>query len=110
MNFEYIDELVEKVENIRGVLKDILDDHNIPYMDTKLSTLLESFKQLRTIKPNRRYIAVELNELGYIKNLIETDIIADPMPIPEDILRGYYKVVDGKIVLDEARKSILWEG
>lgn len=103
-------ELTKKIDDIKLLLVSILNEHGIPYADTKISTLLKSFKQLRTIKPNRRYVAVELNELGYIKNLIETDIIADPMPIPEDILRGYYKVVDGQIIVDTARKSILWEG
>ena len=52
-------------------------------------------------------MAVSLNIDGYITNLTKVDGILESQPFPVDILRGYYKYVNGQLILDE-RKKLEW--
>lgn len=55
---------------------------------------------------------VEIDDIGFVTDVVKVDTILQiskqfNAQIPEDIKRGYYKLENGKLVLDEERKRIL---
>jgi hypothetical protein len=77
--------------------------------DKKLSTLTEALKEVKALKPNVNYIAYKVNEYGFIDNAVKMATFTQVNQLPVDILRGYYRIdTKGNLVVDYARKNVLW--
>jgi hypothetical protein len=101
--------LLKQVEKHVEVLYNFLLSCGITPKDKQLSTLTEALKEVKALKPNLNYMAYKVNENGYVVNAVEMATFTEVKGVPKDITRGYYKVdKKGNIILDNARKAILW--
>ena len=101
--------LLKQVEKHVEVLYNFLLSCGITPKDKQLSTLTEALKEVKALKPNLSYMAYKVNENGYVVNAVEMATFTEIKGVPKDITRGYYKVdKKGNIILDNARKAILW--
>lgn len=99
--------LAEKYDALFRFLKDFLQN--------TVGITCESEKSIRE-QISRLLIAnaqpidsIILDKYGYIKEIKQANLLVKHQDYPQDILWGYYKVEDGKIVLDEQRKMKRYE-
>jgi hypothetical protein len=109
MNLDSSVLLLGQLEKHIEFLYNFLISCGITPKDKQLSTLTESLKEVKALKPSIDYMAYKVNEYGYVVNAVEMATFTDVKDVPKDITKGYYKVDNkGNIVLDNARKSIIW--
>ena len=74
-----------------------------------LNGLIEDLEELLVIVGDKSYDLLQVNDDGYITS--QTKInghIIDRLDVyPDDLLKGYYKLVDNKLVIDEDKKDEL---
>ena len=77
-----------------------------------LNALIEDLSKLLVIVPNKEYDLLQVNNDGYItsKEQINGEIVERPINYPVDLLSGYYKCENGKLVVDEFKKNELLSG
>jgi hypothetical protein len=101
--------MLQHLEKHIDVLYNFLLSCGITPKDKQLTTLTEALKEVKALKPKLKYMAYEVNTHGYVINAVEMATFTEVKGVPKDITRGYYKVdKKGNIVLDTARKTILW--
>jgi hypothetical protein len=101
--------LFQKLERHIDILYYFLLSCGITPKDRKISTLTELLKDIKVLKPKINYVAYATDSYGYITDAIEMKTFTGVDDVPKDITRGYYKVdKQGNIILDAARKSIIW--
>jgi hypothetical protein len=101
--------MLQHLEKHIEVLYNYLLSCGITPKDKQLSTLTEALKEVKSLKPSVKYMAYEVNAYGYIINAVEMATFTGVKDVPADITKGYYKVdKKGNIVLDTARKAIIW--
>jgi hypothetical protein len=101
--------LLRHIENHIDILYNFLLSCGIKPKDKQLSTLTEALKDVKALKPKVNYIAYQTNNDGYVDKAIDMETFTEITQVPQDILRGYYKVDDkGNLVIDYARKNVLW--
>jgi hypothetical protein len=92
-------------EHVREFLKDC----GYASPDATPEQIVEQLLRLPVLKPYKTYLGIQTNEEGYVTSYSRIDTFMEERALPEDLLRGYYKIVDGKPVLDEERRRVLWE-
>jgi hypothetical protein len=101
--------MLRHLEKHIEVLYNYLLSCGIKPKDKKLETLTEALKEVKSLKPSVNYMAYATDSYGYIVDAIEMKTFTGVNDVPKDITRGYYKVdKQGNIILDAARKSIIW--
>lgn len=103
INSNVIDSLIDTNKK----LELFLNECNVSTPNKTLKSMIEKLEEIIAIRNNKTYMAVSLNVDGYITNLTKVDGILELQPFPVDILRGYYKYVNGQLILDE-RKKLEW--
>lgn len=104
------EQIVRDMDDLAMKLQTFLLEHGVKPSDSKLSSLVKSFNDLNVIVPGKKYYHFEINKEGYIKDFSQFGAaIESKETLPVDITRGYYRVEDGKIVLDEKQRQKLWE-
>jgi hypothetical protein len=105
---DQINLLTEQVKAHKARLKAILVQHGYnPTADT-FESLLTELTSVYILHPNQRHQLFKLDKHGFIVDAVRfhtSQIVQNAKNVPGDIMRGYYKLVDGKIVLDEKRKE-----
>lgn len=76
-----------------------------------LDALIGDLNKLQVIVPNEQYDLLQVNKDGYIisKEEINGTIIKRQV-YPTDLLHGYTKTVNGKLVVDEVKKTEILSG
>lgn len=102
--------IIQDMDNLALRLQDFLVDNGAVPEDASLTSLINAFEKLQVVAPNKNYTHFVLNEQGYIigKNKFG-DIAVIESELPPDITRGYYKIENKKVVLDENKRQQLWE-
>ena len=101
--------LFQKLERHIDILYHFIISCGITPKDRKLSTLTELLKEVKVLKPKINYVAYATNDYGYISDAVTMKTFTQIEEMPKDILRGYYRVDEkGNLVIDHARKSVLW--
>lgn len=94
-----------KYNDLISFLKDyLLDKTNNTYDDEK--AIREGIKAL--LVANTEPIDNVLIIDGYIKKVDRAGELIRPIDIPDDIAKGYWKLVNGKYKLDKDRYNALW--
>jgi|LGOV01.1.fsa_nt_gb hypothetical protein len=77
-----------------------------------LKALIEDLEELLVIIPNHPYDLLQINGEGYITSQTEISghIINRLDEYPTDLLYGYYKLVDGELIVDEDKKLEYYGG
>ena len=101
--------IVRDMDDLALKLQKYLVENGVTPSDSKITSLVESFEKLNVIKPDTEYIHFTISKEGYISGEEEFGAIVEKQELPADIFRGYYKVEDEKIVLDEEQRHKLWE-
>ena len=101
--------IVRDMDDLALKLQKYLVENGVTPSDSKITSLVESFNKLNVIKPDTEYIHFTISEEGYISGEEKFGAIVEKQELPADIFRGYYKVEDKKIVLDEEQRHKLWE-
>lgn len=113
---EYHEKIQQELIDLQSYLKtnedaliSILVDggYNTPNVDIK--SLIEDITHLKIIKPQLDYELFTENEDGYVNGSVDLKgeilIKGDK---PEDYDKGYWRIVDGKWVLDQVRYNQYW--
>lgn len=114
-----IDEMLvlKEVDNFADQVAAFIESHGVAVNGKNFQTILNALKKLQLkqegknyliLDENKEYVSVETDKNGYILLYNNMDTIAEKNKIPQDINRGYYKIKNNKIVLDEKRKRMLW--
>lgn len=101
--------IVRDMDDLALKLQKFLVANGVTPSDSKITSLIESFEHLNIIKPGEKYIHFTISKDGYISGEGEFGAIVEKQELPADIFRGYYKVENKKIVLDEQQRHKLWE-
>lgn len=104
------DKIVKDIDELAANLQKFLIEGGVKPEDSKLTSLVKAFERLLVIAPQKEYHHFITNKDGFIID-VETfgAVIEKDGELPPDIFRGYYKIVEGKLVLDEAQRRKLWE-
>jgi len=105
---DHINLLTEQVKAHKARLKAILVQHGYNPKAETFEALLEELAGVYILHPDQRHQLFKLDKAGYITDSVRfhtSQVIQNAKNIPGDILRGYYKLVKGEIVLDEKRKE-----
>lgn len=97
------------LEKIIDQFVDILEGHGVVLESTKLTDLVNKVAELKTMRPNVPYAGLALDDNGYVVKAFKLGDFVPVEDLPVDATRGYYKLVNGAFVLDEARKRLLSE-
>ena len=73
-----------------------------------LADILVVLNKLRVLKPSQNYLGVTLDSNGYIIDINKLHDFVLEQDVPEDVLRGYYKIQNGVLYLDKERQALLW--
>jgi hypothetical protein len=103
------EQIVRDVDDLAAKLQKFLVANGVKPKNSKLSSLIEAFDEINIIKPDLNYIHFTLNKDGYIVGTEKFGAVAQVDELPADIFRGYYKVENSKLVLDEKQRQKLWE-
>ena len=97
-----------RIEHYRITLKSFLESRGYQVPTDSLLDLTRQIQELHVLNPEDQH-QVAILEDGYIQEVIDIklDQIIRNAFIPEDLKNGYYKIQNGKIVLDEIRKEEL---
>lgn len=95
-----------RIENYRVTLKSFLESRGYQVPSESLLDLTRQIQEIHVLNPEDQH-QVALLEDGFIKEVIDIKIdqILKNAVIPEDLENGYYRIQNGKIVLDELRKE-----
>lgn len=104
-----LEKLINDLEIINNKLYHFLVDCGVHPNDRKLSTLVGLLDDILVIKGNKKYLGVQTNKQGYVTDVIVIDGVLEYTPMPDDVEKGYYKLIDNKLVVDEKMKVKLWE-
>lgn len=104
------EQLVLDLDSIAKKIQVFLIEHGVTPNDSRLSSLVKSLEDLNIIVPTKEYYHFRLDKNGFIREVGDFGgIVEKKETLPVDITRGYYKIENGKIVLDEAQRQKLWE-
>jgi hypothetical protein len=97
-----------RIEHYRITLKAFLEERGYQVASDSLIDLIRKIQTVHVINPEDKH-HIAILEDNYITDIIEINIdqILRNATIPEDLQNGYYKIQNGKIVLDELRKEEL---
>jgi len=98
----------EQIKVHKARLKAILVQHGYTPKAETFDALLEELAGVYILHPNQRHQLFKLDKSGYIVDSVRfhtQHVVQNPKNVPGDVLRGYYKLVNGQIVLDEKRKE-----
>ena len=97
-----------RIEHYRITLKAFLESRGYNVPGNTLLDLIRQIQTVHTLNPEDKH-QIALLEDEYITDIIEINIeqILRNADIPDDLKNGYYKIKNGKIVLDELRKEEL---
>jgi hypothetical protein len=104
---EYLSDLelaTKQLEESSKFIENVLLDHGYYKSADSLPQLLEQLSKVLIIDPNKEYVAVEVNDSGYINDgsKIKGRIIkAESLPSNYD--NGCYKIVNHELKLDEKK-------
>ena len=112
---ETLDDKLEVITNFETYVKTcevaltsllIEKGYNTPNVD--LNALIDDISKLKIIEPNKEYVGFKLEgdyiiDYGY-------DVIIEKVDIPDDVTKGYYKLIDDVIEFDEQRYNEYWSG
>lgn len=95
-----------RIENYRVTLKSFLESRGYQVPSESLLDLTRQIQEIHVLNPEDQH-QVALLEDGFIKEVIDIKIdqILKNAVIPEDLENGYYRIQNGKIILDELRKE-----
>lgn len=97
-----------RIEHYRINLKAFLQERGYNVSSDSLIGLIRQLQKVHVLNPEDRHHIAFLED-GYITDIIDIKLeqILRNAEIPEDLKNGYYKIKNGKIVLDELRKEEL---
>lgn len=99
----------EKIDIALDKLNVFLDSNGYKLESIEIDNAIDELENVLTISPYKQYDLFLFNDRGYIKNALVIDgKIAEHVSLPVDIDKGYYKFVDGKIVLDKEEQARVW--
>lgn len=95
-----------RIEHYRVTLKSFLESRGYEVPSESLLDLTRQIQEIHVLNPEDQH-QVAILEDGFIKEVIDIKIdqILKNAVIPEDLENGYYRIQNGKIVLDELRKE-----
>lgn len=98
----------KRLEAYRLTLKGFLEDKGYKVSGDDIVSLIRAIKSLDVLNPDDTH-HIALLEDGYITDVIDINLyqIIRNAGIPDDIKEGYYRISNGKIVLDDTRKEEL---
>ena len=112
MYFEEIEqhsELKSIVKQSIFALTSTLIEKGYNTTSTELNTLIEDISKLLIIEPTKQYYNFKVNSDGYVVGKDDIHIVTSShIEIPDDFNKGYWKIIDGKFVLDEDKYKQLW--
>lgn len=103
-----VDLLLKEVDDFLDDLIKYIEENGGKVRGKKLGDIKEGLHRLNVVNPKKSYFAFDLNENGFVYGYNKVDAIVENQEIPEDILRGYYKIKRNKLVLDKNRQNQLW--
>lgn len=103
-----LDKVYKEVKKQCDILYNVLVANGVTPKDKKLSTLVECAKKLYCIHPRKHYGGVILDEFGYVEKLFKLDNVVEYNPNSPYLTKGFYKVKDNKLIIDEERKLELY--
>lgn len=100
------EEMIQRITYMKNELQQHLISHGYKLSGDTLECLINDIKSLKTLNPTLEHSVAVLKD-GYINGLIEIGIdqVLENEVAPVDVYSGYYKVENGKIVLDKKRKE-----
>lgn len=98
----------EELTEIIQDLEKFLNECNVEVSSKTLYSMIRGLDKIIAIRKGKSYIGVTLNSNGYVQKINKIDTIVAEQELPTDILRGYYKIEDGKLILDEQMREKLW--
>lgn len=96
------------IPELKQIIKEFVEKHGGTYDGTDAMTAVKSLITTKAIENGVPYMGVVINEQGYVKDVIPVNDFMKTVEVPQDLNRGYYKYENGKLVIDEARKALLW--
>lgn len=103
-----IEYVLKEVEDLIVTLTKFLQERGVSVSSTKIADLLAALERLQTVDQNKTYISVQLDKNGYVKLYNKMDALLQNQDIPDDLIRGYYKIKKNKPFLDKKRQEQLW--
>lgn len=104
LSAKILNDLDSFIKNVNAILSDFGINENVK----KLSEIESILKRIRLLKPSQNYLGVTLDSNGYIVDINPLHDFVLEQGVPEDVLRGYYKIKDGVLYLDKERQALLW--
>jgi hypothetical protein len=101
-------EAMQRVKDMKIGLQQFLTSNGYELSGDTLESLITDIKRVQVVNPTHTH-TVAFNKDGYIKELIDIEVnqlIANAQK-PADYRGGFYKVENGRIVLDKKRKEQL---
>lgn len=100
------EDMIQRITHMKRDLQDHLLSHGYELSGDTFECLTNDIKRAKTLNPRLEH-SVALLKDGYINGLLEISIdqVLENQQKPTDIYSGYYKVENGKIVLDKKRKE-----
>ena len=106
---EYLENIIaEDLEEAVDLLAKYLQSCGIDLTSKTLFADIKRLNDVIAIKKSKQNLDMNVNDTGYITNILDIKEIVEKQQVPVDVLRGYYKYENGKIVLDERRRQELW--
>lgn len=95
-----------RIDHYRNTLKAFLTSRGYTIPSDTLIDLLRQLQEVHVLNPEDKH-HIAILEDDFITSVIEIKLeqILRNQTIPEDLEQGYYKIQNGKIVLDELRKE-----
>lgn len=100
--------ILQMIEEHLTELTYYLNKNGRPEKLYKLSEVMEALNKLKVFKANEEYLGFTLDSDGYVKTHYKLNDFTLQQEVPYDISRGYYRIEDGKLVLDKERKELIW--
>lgn len=108
LNFDFSAILLNDLEELIKNVNATLTTYGVNEKITTLSDLQNLLDRLRVLKPKDEYLGVTLDSDGFIVEINPLHDFVVKQDVPEDVLRGYYKIQNGVIYLDKERQALLW--
>jgi len=90
-------------------LAQFLVDSGVKVKSGKMENIKKQIKELKVLNPNKSYVSIITDKNGYVKGYNIMDGFIENVDLPEDLIRGYYKInKNNKPVLDKGRRRELW--
>lgn len=90
-------------------LQKFLISSGVTPKSSKITDLIDAIKDLKVMYENKSYLGLIFDENKYIIRVVGIGDFIARENVPSDIAEGYYKLINGKLVLDEQRKNQLEE-